>query len=191
MYWWQFIVYLHVNNLCFISYSAPCIENCHSCCSALSPYRTMPYSYTCIMYINSINAHCLTCEWTRARRPRDLSMNCQLIPYVQITLCKLYVTWPRRGVVFFILFFFFGRGEGVVKQHAFARVNQSKEVLSRTRPALTLMLLHCSGKNVGKGRGWRQGGAAPSGQAAAEAAADPAGRRLHSNGDCCGAEIIA
>lgn len=67
-----------------------------------------------------------------------------------------------------------------------------KVLLSRARPTLTLVLLHCSGKNVGKGRGWRQGGAAPSGQAAAEAAAaDPAGRRLHSNGDCCGAEILA
>lgn len=90
-----------------------------------------------------------------------------------------------------------GRGGSIVESRVDRRSAAASQSasgflrLSRAQATLTVVLLHCSGKNVGKGRGWRQGGAAPSGQAAAEAAADPAGRRLHSNGDCCGAEIAA
>lgn len=103
--------------------------------------------------------------------------------------CSGLMAVQRPHTVFWAFFWRGGLGETTrVCRHQSLR----KVVLSRARPALTVVLLHSSGKNVGKGRGWRQGGAAPSGQAAAEAAAaDPAGRRLHSNGDRCGAEITA
>lgn len=104
-----------------------------------------------------------------------------------VSLYLLLVMWPHFAFACVLCF------EGGLWDDKRSAVSISEWfLLSRARATLTVVLLHCSGKNVGKGRGWRQGGAAPSGQAAAEAAAaDPAGRRLHSNGDCCGAEIVA